>query len=140
MSSSAELARALLRKAADDLYVVERLAADVNAPNWVLGFHAQQAVEKALKAVLSFHRVEFPRTHNLSMLLALLRRAGLPLPSHEEALGDLIPFGVAMRYEIEFDEDELQIDRQWALQAASRTIRWADETIASSGPGTSEQD
>ena len=52
MNSSAEYAVALLRRAVGDQYVVERLAADAQAPAWVLGFHAQQAVEKALKAVL----------------------------------------------------------------------------------------
>ena len=53
MNSPLEHARALLARARDDLYVVRRLRTDPDAPGWVLGFHAQQAVEKALKAVLS---------------------------------------------------------------------------------------
>lgn len=39
----------------------------------VFGFHAQQAVEKALKAWLALLDVEFPRTHDLSLLLNILR-------------------------------------------------------------------
>ncbi len=35
-------------------------------------FHAQQAVEKALKAVLIAQSVLFPRTHNIGTLLDLL--------------------------------------------------------------------
>ena len=53
MNSSADYARALIARAQDHRYVLERLAGDANAPAWVLGFHAQQAVEKLLKAVLS---------------------------------------------------------------------------------------
>ncbi|MDW8468096.1 MAG: HEPN domain-containing protein [Burkholderiales bacterium] len=64
-----------MSKAADDLYVARRLAADPEAPGWILGFHAQQAAEKSLKAVLALHRIEYPRTHNLAMLLELVRRA-----------------------------------------------------------------
>lgn len=32
----------------------------------VLGFHTQQAVEKALKAVLAVNGVEFPYSHDLN--------------------------------------------------------------------------
>jgi HEPN domain-containing protein len=34
-----------------------------------LCFHAQQAAEKSIKAVLVAHRLEVPRTHNLKTLL-----------------------------------------------------------------------
>ena len=90
MNSPVDHARALLARAQDDRYVLDRLAGDANAPAWVLGFHAQQAVEKGLKAILSLRGVEFPRTHNLSMLLELLRRAGAALPPDGEELAPLI--------------------------------------------------
>lgn len=38
----------------------------------IVCFHAQQAAEKALKAVLVRHGVRFPRTHSLIALEALL--------------------------------------------------------------------
>lgn len=53
MSAAADYARALLARAADDRYVAALLAGNADAPLWVLGFHAQQAVEKAIKAVLA---------------------------------------------------------------------------------------
>ena len=37
-----------------------------------LCFHAQQAVEKSLKAVLVLRGVEFPKSHSLSRLIDLL--------------------------------------------------------------------
>lgn len=38
----------------------------------VLLFHAQQAVEKSLKAVLVFCEIDFPFTHNLGRLVELI--------------------------------------------------------------------
>jgi len=43
-------------------------------------FDAQQAAEKAVKAALVFHGVDFPRTHRISELLALLNQAGHVIP------------------------------------------------------------
>ena len=42
-------------------------------------FHAQQAVEKLLKAVLSHHGVTYGRTHDLGRLVELVESSGLPL-------------------------------------------------------------
>lgn len=80
MNSSIDFARALLAKARDDGYVVRRLCADAAAPDWIVGFHAQQAVEKAIKSVLTRREIEYPRTHNIAMLLELLRGNGIAPP------------------------------------------------------------
>ena len=119
MNSPVDFAHALLGKARDDGYVLKTLAVDVAAPDWILGFHAQQAIEKALKAVLARQGVEYPRTHNL------LRRQNLDMPPDTDELGRLTPFGVALRYDEMPDESEPVLDREWTLQAVSRTISWA---------------
>jgi hypothetical protein len=72
---------------------------DAEAPTWVIGFHAQQAVEKSLKAVLSGAGQVYPRTHNLVMLAQLLDEARIPMPPDAEEFGALTPFGVVLRYE-----------------------------------------
>ena len=41
---------------------------------------AQQAAEKALKAVLIHRRVHFPYTHDLGELITLIEQSGLPVP------------------------------------------------------------
>jgi HEPN domain-containing protein len=43
----------------------------VVSPYRLIAFHAQQCVEKYLKAYLVFHRIDFPYTHNISRLLEL---------------------------------------------------------------------
>jgi hypothetical protein len=57
------LAELLLRKAASDLAAARVLAADPDPHDEAIGFHAQQAVEKAVKAVLALSQIAAPRTH-----------------------------------------------------------------------------
>lgn len=125
MNSSTDYAAALLSKARDDGYVVRSMSADTGAPNWIIGFHAQQAVEKSVKSVLTRHEIEFPRTHNLSMLIELLRLHAIPLPPDANDLARLTPFGVALRYDDSAGEDEPSLQREWAVNVVSRTLDWA---------------
>ncbi len=48
-----ELAKLLIRKAGQDEFVILKLIADPVSPDEIIGFHAQQAVKKLLKAVLA---------------------------------------------------------------------------------------
>jgi hypothetical protein len=48
-----EHARLLLAKAKDDALMMRQLHGHPKAPRWGVGFHAQQAVEKAIKSVLT---------------------------------------------------------------------------------------
>lgn len=57
-----ELAELLLRKAAQDEFTLKKLSPDPASPDEVMGFHAQQAIEKMLKAVLSLAEIRYRRT------------------------------------------------------------------------------
>ena len=61
-------------------------------------FHAQQAVEKSLKAVLLHFKVDFPFTHDLEELLDTLKIAGISIPSNLNEIGVLTPYAVETRY------------------------------------------
>jgi transposase InsO family protein len=50
-----ELAALLARKATEDAVALREFAANTEIADSVLGFHAQQAIEKWLKAVLARH-------------------------------------------------------------------------------------
>jgi HEPN domain-containing protein len=65
----------------------------------LIGFHAQQAAEKYLKALLSHRRVVFGRTHDLQTLLDLLKSAGESIPTEVEEICELFPYAVEFRYE-----------------------------------------
>jgi len=99
-------ARRLLAKAAEDEYVLDRLLEDVAAPEAAVGFHAQQAAEKLLKAALFLAGVAPPRTHNLAQLADLAASSGLNLPAECEALRWLTPYAVLYRYEGKAEQDE----------------------------------
>ncbi|MCP4452385.1 MAG: HEPN domain-containing protein [Planctomycetes bacterium] len=62
-----------------------------------LCFHAQQAAEKALKALLVSLNLEFPRTHNIGTLLDLLHEA-VSVPSEVEEAASLTDYAVMTRY------------------------------------------
>lgn len=125
MNSHIDYADALLGKARDDGYVVRCMSGDSAAPDWIIGFHAQQAVEKAIKSVLTRHEVEFPRTHNLSMLIELLRQHDIAVPPDAEDLARLTPFGVALRYDDSAGEDEPTLERAWSMKVVQRILDWA---------------
>ncbi len=69
-----------LKLADRDIAAFRVLAASTEVHASVIGFHAQQAVEKCLKAVLFSREVEFERVHDLVRLAAILERAGLRMP------------------------------------------------------------
>lgn len=122
-------ARLLLRKARDDEFAVLKLSPDPQSPDPIIGFHAQQAVEKALKAVLALNNVAYPRTHDLVLLIDLLKDAGVALPEALDDVRGLNPFAVTVRYGDLSDEPEEPFDRGWAIESVRRMLAWAEGTV-----------
>jgi HEPN domain-containing protein len=75
MASLRDLAEELLDLGRDDEAAARALLDVGSVSDAIVGFHAQQAVEKALKAVLASRGVEFPFTHDLSGLVEFCRDA-----------------------------------------------------------------
>jgi HEPN domain-containing protein len=121
----------MMEKAAEDLYVVERLVDDARAPDAVVGFHAQQAVEKWLKAVLTGRAIAFGRTHDLAGLLDLLQQNRVPAPPGAERLPRLTPYAVSLRYGRVPLEDggELPLDRSWVRSCVREVKGWAEALV-----------
>lgn len=65
----------------------------------ILGFHAQQAVEKLLKALLMQLQIRYERTHDLKKLRQLLEDGGEVVPSTTLTFSNLTSFAVEYRYE-----------------------------------------
>ena len=104
----------LLHKARQDELVVERLLGDRDVDDDTLGFNAQQAAEKLLKAVLTSRNVDYPRTHNLGVLVELLASNAIELPAELADIDRLTPFGTVFRY----DEVSPEAGRDRALWLA----------------------
>jgi HEPN domain-containing protein len=101
MTPQREEALRLLRLAERDRDAFEVLSASGSAAHAAAGFHAQQAVEKALKALLCLRDIDFPRTHDLESLLTRLTGSG-PIPPYAgPRLRPLTPYAVDFRYDDE---------------------------------------
>jgi HEPN domain-containing protein len=85
----------LLKAASDEAVLSFALVSDS-----IVGFHAQQAVEKLMKALLTQLRIPYELTHSLNRLSILLESHGELLPATELTLGDLNDFAVEYRYYI----------------------------------------
>lgn len=91
-------------------------------------FHAQQAVEKAIKAVLLHHHMDFPLVHDLDELIEIARKGGLEIPPFLVDVDLLTPYAVETRYPADWDEiTELDVDL--AISLAKRVLTWADKVI-----------
>jgi len=93
-----------------------------------LCFNAQQAVEKAIKAVLMQRAVEFPYVHDITQLLTLLEQAGQEIPPAIRQAERLTRFAVFTRYpgvappirSEEYTE---------AVRVAGEVIHWAENLL-----------
>jgi HEPN domain-containing protein len=90
--------REWLAKADEDLRAAEAILAAPMPSFGTASFHAQQAAEKALKALLVRHSIPFEKTHDLGRILAV---AAVAAPGIEMRLADcevLTPHAVLTRY------------------------------------------
>ena len=107
-----------LFRANEDIAVIEKLfESEPELYASTICFHAQQAVEKFLKAFLVFHNIDFPKTHDLDFLLLECKK--IDAKNFDIDLGSLTDFGVSIRYPDDFylpDKDETAQYRGIALK------------------------
>jgi HEPN domain-containing protein len=65
---------------------------------WTASFHAQQAAEKALKALLTHHQIEFMKTHSIGELLQLAELGAPGVSTDLDAARELTRYAVSDRY------------------------------------------
>ncbi len=128
---SAKLARLLLLKGKQDQYVMNRLLEDPDAPDEAIGFHAQQAVEKMIKAVLAHRAIEYRRTHQLEELAAILDDLGISYPPELSEAVALTPFAVEFRYDLlpVHDTTVPAFDHQSVKRCVERISDWASSLV-----------
>lgn len=102
---------------------MRRLASDPEIDDEAVGFHAQQAIEKWLKAVMALHGLEEARIHDLGRLLELLRDTGVELPPDADRVDELTIYAVPMRYDELLDAESLE--RDVAITLLEEVGEWA---------------
>jgi HEPN domain-containing protein len=116
-----EVARQWVGKAENDLKnATHTVRLRTDCPTDTVCFHAQQCVEKYLKALLVLNGIEFSRTHQISTLLAFVPAPIRPTLTQEEQ-DRLTEYAVTTRYPGDYDP----ISREEAQQAVrlARRVR-----------------
>ena len=95
-------------------------------------FHAQQASEKALKAVLLHRGADVPRTHDIGLLLDLVA-GGRALPEDVARAGSLTMYAVLTRYPADLGEATPE-EADDARALATAVVEWAADVVAQDRP------
>lgn len=93
-----------------------------------LCFHAQQAAEKSIKALLLSLNIEVPRTHDLAYVIDMLP-ANLVIPTHLLLLPVLTKYAVQFRY----PGQEMSVSRKEYIKAvglAQATLDWVQDVLS----------
>jgi HEPN domain-containing protein len=133
-SEQLDYANMLLERAASDSAAVHVLMADDDMLDDVVGFHAQQAVEKALKVALVLADVDFPNSHDLRELVDIAGESGVSVPNSIQAARWLTPWAAQLRYEM------LEpLDRGAAVSVMTDAVTWA-RTLVEQAEAEAKQD
>jgi HEPN domain-containing protein len=97
MKEPNDLARTLVRKAEEDLDTARILRSSGKALDSV-GFHAQQSVEKMLKAFLASRSGTYPFIHDIDRLIQLCCEQDVSFRALEGLGKQLTPYAVELRY------------------------------------------
>ena len=126
-----DLARVLLAKSIEDETLVRKVSPDTDIADAIVGFHAQQAVEKLIKAVLAARGVAFMKGHALSYLVGLVEESEIDSPECLSEADVLSPWAVEFRYE---GEEPPALDRSAALTLVKQVREWTEGEIKALDP------
>lgn len=121
-----DLARDFLKKGRVDERVCYLLRDRPEIEDDPFGLHAQQAIEKYLKAILALGQERPERTHDLKVLAGQCEEVGHPLPPWAAAVFDLTPFASEFRYPSAVVPP---IDRDEVLAQVVAVREWAEQII-----------
>ncbi len=112
--------RAWIKKAENDLINAENTIKMESPPTDTICFHAQQCAEKYLKGFLTFHELDFPKTHSLEDLVLLCKGVAPNIESELDDIEILSSYGVEVRYPDEIYYDIPKDDAQEAIDLAKK--------------------
>jgi HEPN domain-containing protein len=121
-----------LRYAAEDLRTAERLLGEAGVPPRQACYLAQQAAEKALKAVLVLLQIDFPRTHDLDRLRGLIPSRWSVATAHPD-LAALSAWVAEARYPGDWP-DATEPEAREAVNQARAVVTSVVADLTSHGP------
>jgi HEPN domain-containing protein len=93
-----------------------------------LCFNAQQAAEKALKAVCLAQGMDIPKTHSLIHLMDILEADGIEVPKNVRDADILTQYAVQSRYP-SLMEEITRTEYRDALRLAANVVFWVETII-----------
>ena len=126
--SDLDHAKALFAMAKKDWQALQEMSRNLLIADEILGFHAQQAIEKSLKAWIASLGLDYPRTHNLISLLDKLEEHGGAV----ERFWDLTAYNsyaVQFRYETLEPEGE-SLDRPGTLRQVAVLVDFVERLLS----------
>jgi len=125
--SAMAVAQEWMAKADNDLRSAEYLLKMEDCPTDTVCFHAQQCVEKCLKALLVTQGTEFQKTHDLAKLTILVPSRLRPSLDDKEQ-DRLTEYATVTRYPGDYEAISLSEARQ-AVRTARRVRREVRKTL-----------
>lgn len=125
---SLDLSLAWLAKAQSDLATARLLIKGDEKHLDTGSYHCQQAAEKALKALLTFQEMVFPKTHSLEDLLALCIPLAPGFARYQSHAEELTPLATAYRYPGDASEPDLALAVR-ALSLAEEICSFSERQI-----------
>ncbi len=92
-----------------------------------LCFEAQQAAEKALKALLIYHGDHFPKVHSFAVLLERLEK-WLRIPKEIQRVLDLSDYAVQTRYPGDYFPVK-KVEYKKAVKISENVVGWAQKVV-----------
>ena len=126
-----------LAAARSDLAILHSRSTDPELRLEGLCFHAQQAAEKSLKALVVRRGLGLQHTHDMGALLDLLEKSGETIPNDVGLSRSLVPYAVLYRYPQDRQygvpfvarPDVTEEDYESAVRIAGETVDWVDSRL-----------
>ena len=122
-----ETSRILLRKAEEDAIAVREFAGNPEIGDSIIGFHAQQAVEKWLKAVTAASGVRHSTIHDIDRLIEIVEATEIKVPLDRDRLAVLTQYAVPFRYDELLDAESLE--REVLVALVDEVAAWVADQI-----------
>lgn len=94
----------------------------------IVFFHLQQAAEKYLKSLISFHGIHFEKVHDIQRLIDVCITNSIELPEYTGSFVELNPFAVEGRYAIIADD---MADAQKYVDLLNELKRFVERILTS---------
>ena len=91
-----------------------------------INYDIQQSVEKLLKSILAYYKIEVPKTHDIERLSNICKKNNIQLIDEIYILEDLTAFAVDGRYDIICDDIN---DTELYIETTMKLLNFVKEEI-----------